>query len=144
MLKSAFLICLLTSFSTVAMAANFLCVNKSAMNENFWLQLNGDNGALSVDRLNCPVGVIPYNPRSQKYKGWMRLAPTGLGQCTKIGERLFSEPSDMRGDLDIHWISLSTEIQLGNDGFAQVGFANLWDPGSGGTVAANVRCFRKK
>lgn len=87
---------------------------------------------------------IEYNPISEKYKGWIRFAPEERG-CSELGQHLFGEPSDnsLLGPLNLYWISVSVEMQRGKDGFAQMGFANLWDPGAGETSKVFVRCFAK-
>lgn len=119
-------------------ATKFLCTNRESFPGPVLFTLNVRTASLSYKTAKCPLVPMDYKPISAKYEGWKRFGSTKAGQagCTKLGSAI----ADSKEKVRFEWISFSKEMQGGADGFAQFGYENIWDPGSGGTAKVFVRC----
>lgn len=141
---SALVTSFLFVFSSSGFAANkFVCVNKTDLKSKFEVSITRTGATLSGATTACKTSFISYRPNSPKYKDWVRVAPVATENgCNDFNNEVVGKPYD--GDTaDIHWLSLSKEVQSGAEGFAQLGIQNTSDPGSGGTAKVFVRCYPK-
>ena len=132
--RHLFLIIVALVFSTNAMASNLYCGNKNRGLRYFTVILSGEGARLSVDKIVCQMVPTPYKPRSAKYQGWIRVAPQA-GDCVGFGKAVAGSAAT--------FLSLSPEVARGEEGFAQLGYANVYDAGSGSELKADLRCFVK-
>lgn len=131
------------SFSLLAFnasAVEMYCA-KSGLKNGFNLSLNTVGGAMASKGSVCIFKNAKYNPVSDRYKNWSRIAPTT--ECKKLGSNVVGNNAFGEG-LDVHWISISPEVRSGYEGFVQLGFENDTDPGAGATAKAILRCFPRK
>jgi hypothetical protein len=122
-----------------AFGRTFLCTNRNSFEGQVQFQLQARSGKVTYGKNSCSLKPIKYNPVSSKYEGWIRQGATHSTDagCIKVATRLFGSG---REPILFYWVSISKELQAGKDGFAQFGYQNIWDPGSGGEAKTFVRC----
>lgn len=128
-----------TLLASSAFAGTFLCTNRSSFNGPVVFKMNAKTGALTYNKTACSLSKIAYNPNSPKYEGWIRMGAGNTKGCLNFGTALHGGSSS-KEKIDFYWVSISKEMQAGEDGFAQFGYQNIWDPGAGGTAKLFVRC----
>lgn len=133
------LFCFLSACAASA-AVEMKCYNKNILNGALDLVLDSQEASLGSETAVCSADYVPYKPNSPKYAGWIKIKPAY--DCGDVEHDLIkldgnSEPSQ------IHFVTISKEVQNGQEGFVQLGLQNQWDPGSGGTVKSYLKCFPK-
>jgi hypothetical protein len=122
--------------------SKFVCVNKNALLTKLEVSIGSTTAEMSANKAQCTTEYISYNPTSKKYKGWVRVAPVDKNGCESLGAELVGNNQFGEG-MAIFWLSISQEMQNGQEGFAQLGVRNDWDPGAGDTGKVNLRCYPK-
>ncbi len=131
------LLILCSLLASTSFAGTFLCTNRESFNGPVLFKLTTKAGTLTYNKASCSLSKIKYNPTSPKYEGWIRLGAGNTKGCENLGTALHDGSKEK---IDFYWISVSKEMQAGNDGFAQFGYQNIWDPGAGGEAKMFVRC----
>lgn len=143
-MKNIYLIATVTLMSSASFAAiKMTCSNKDAFGSNkMQLTIGQRFSQVTYKGESCRMTPIEYNPNSPRYKGWMRFAPDqgGSDDCAEVGRAMFGVTDIRNEPIEIHWISVSKEVQAGKEGFVQLGFQNDLDPGAGGTAKIFLRC----
>lgn len=123
-------------------STDVVCFNKDLLKSSLNISLDSSGAVLAAGSQSCSAGYVPYNPRSPKYFGWIRIEPTS--SCKDLEKALIKLDTGDDEASEIHWLSISQEVQAGKEGFVQLGYENQWDPGAGGTVNAYLKCFPVK
>lgn len=127
---------LLATQIQAATKLKFSCTNRQEFQGKLEFSMFKTVASLTYDEMVCPMGKIEYNPVSDRYKGWIRFGAKSLAKaCDKIAKALFG--GEKRS---LYWISVSTEMQDGEDGFAQLGYQNTADPGAGPEAKTFLNC----
>ncbi len=133
-----FALLMVLSAPSFGAVTNFLCTNRDNFNGPVQFRMTSRTASLSWNKNTCSLKPIKYNPISSKYEGWIRFGSIGNDKaCLKFGTALLGSPTNKT---DFYWISVSKELQAGQDGFAQFGFQNTADPGAGPEAKLFVRC----
>jgi hypothetical protein len=129
-LKSLALAALLICSS--AFSAEVFCT-KGYVNSSFTLNISKQGVVASTQGTECPMSYVGYG------LDWVRVAPDT--ECAEFAAITVGRKGISGEPLNIHWLSLSSEVMKGMEGPAQLGFENDVDPEAGGTLKANMRCF---
>ncbi len=125
-------------------ASNFVCSNrnnfKSALDLTIVYQRGSYKAKAVYENNSCNLTQVRYRPTSPQYQGWIRVG-TGSGNCAKIGLSLFGKNMNTGNPIGVYWISVSNELQNGQDGFIQIGYENDADPGAGPHAKVFLRCL---
>ena len=136
MIRILSVVALALIFSMQAHASiNLVCGSKSQGVGYFTLKSTRGAIVATAHDESCRMKTIPYNPRSGKYEGWGRVAPSDSCEA-------FAKAIGLTGD--VTFLSLSAEALQGDEGFAQIGYVNTFDPGAGGELKNDLRCFVPK
>lgn len=123
----------------------FRCTNSQEFRGYVYLKFSPKTGFLSFFKNPCQLKRVAYKPASEKYEGWIRFGNSSPKLPNEkyhtVCTRMFGAMKIGSKELvDVHWISVSRELQANKRGFAQLGFENVWDPGSGGTAKMFLSC----
>lgn len=141
-MKALIFICFFLSLSAFGKPA-MVCYSRSEL-RNFKIPLkvvknDEEKWILVGEETTCPMVPKSYNPYSKRYEGWIRIRPSDESdKCRPLAQELLAE------DLNLHWLSMSREVQAGKAGFVQLGYQNIWDPGAGGTAKTWLKCYPSK
>lgn len=131
-----------SAWCSMALAENIAyvtCSNRSSFGKHRVEATVGEKSLmLSFKGKTCNMPRISYRPISSKYNGWIRFGADENG-CQSIGKAMFGL-TERGNPMKIHWLSVSPEVQDGEEGFAQLGYQNDFDPGAGGTVKIYLKC----
>lgn len=137
------------TLSSIASADNSVaCWSRESGKRPLVIHMGTTEATFSFGRQSCVLTSVPYNPVSERYKGWIRYANqnpynkvTRKTACTDVMSAFLNQNDPTSTEFpDVHWISVSSEVQQTGDGMLQLGFQNLWDPGAGGTVKTMIGC----
>jgi hypothetical protein len=134
----------LSLFGAVAAQArvSMVCTNRGSFEGSVSFSFDTKKAELQRGKDICKMSRIDYKPISSKYEGWIRFGAGNSKACERVGTDLFNNGGN--DSVDIHWMSVSREVQKGKDGFTQVGFQNIWDGGAGSTAKVFLRCYPKR
>jgi hypothetical protein len=142
-MKNSILMIVISLFAPNLFAeSKFVCVNKNALLTKLEVSIGSTGTELATHHTKCTTERIGYKPVSKKYQGWVRIAPVDKNGCEDLGAELVGKNQFGEG-VAIFWLSISEEMQNGQEGFAQLGVRNDWDPGAGDTGKINLRCYPK-
>lgn len=126
-----------------ANATTFECTNRSNFEGKIEFKLKqnkkGYSATASQGDASCKLSQMDYNPTSDKYEGWIRVG-TDKTNCKALSKSLFGISTHYKNGIGIYWISVSTEMQDGKEGFAQLGYENVSDPGAGAVMKMFLSC----
>lgn len=149
----ATILMVLTGMSSHAQAGEIACWNKQFGKRPLEISFDTQKATFSFDGHSCDLERVNYKPISATYKGWIRFGnlnpyknKIGGTACSSIMTAFHQQMKTTTQDIsiDVHWVSLSTELQKTSNGRLQLGYENIWDPGSGGTVKTMLGCRPKR